>query len=895
MNHRQSGPRPPAASPPHRTPRPSRSRGAVALAAGAVLATGGALLPAHPAAAAVPAVARTTVDDPAQYVNPLVGTQQSATDYGNGAGAGNTYPGAAAPLGMVQWSPDTVNNGYAASYNYNDNQIRGFSLTHISGAGCPDYGNLPFMPVLGTAPVGSATFSHANESASPGRYAVTLDNGIATTLAATQRSGVATFHYPGGATNSVTVDTGAALNPASGSITLGPDRISGYTDGGNFCGSGNHYRLYFTAVFDRPFSAASIVPGSNQKALLSFDTSTNATVTARVGISFVSTDGAAANLQAEQGSSTSDQVAAATRTAWNGLLGRIAVAGGTTQDTRTFYTALYHALLAPGVFSDTDGRYPGFDGQLHTAAAGHAQYADFSGWDVYRSQVQLLALLAPHEASDIAQSIVNQGSQAGYLDRWTLANSGTGIMYGDPLPVIGSSVYAFGATDFDYWGLLWQSWQGTVKENERPGQGPYLSQGYVPSPNWGAAASTTEEYAVADFAVSQLAGRLGHAPMHDIMLHRSTDWRNLFNPVSHYLQPRAADHSWPAFDPASQNGFAEGDSAQYTWMVPQNLRGLIDAMGGNDAAAARLDPFFAQLNAGPQVLNAYLGNEPSQDVPWVYDYAGRPYRTQAVVRQALTQLYSDAPGGEPGNDDLGQLSSWAVWAALGMYPETPGRAELALASPLFPSISITRENGPAIDISAPGATAGTPYVSALSVNGTPSTHPWLGEDFVAKGGTLQYALSATPSPGWGAAPTDAPPSFDVGPAAPATGPVPGPGGKCLDDNGGSAADGNRIQLWDCNGTPAQQWTVSPDGTLRVLGKCLDVNQGGTAAGSLVQLYGCNGTGAQQWWPKSDGTLVNTPSGRCLDVPYGDTGDGAHQLQIWDCNGGTNQQWAVPKQ
>ncbi|GAA1942091.1 GH92 family glycosyl hydrolase [Kitasatospora viridis] len=863
-----------------------------ALAAGLLLMVGGTV--AAPPTAAAAAIAPTTVTDPAQYVNPFVGTQKS-TNFGSSLDGGHTFPGASAPLGMVQWSPDTVGGGGGASYDYTSNQIRGFSLNHLSGAGCDIFGNFPFMPMLGSTPGGPAGFSHTNEAASPGTYSVTFDNGITTNLAATQRAGIAQFSYPAGQTASLTVDAGTALNAGysgnSGSLTLGSNRISGSSSSGGFCGTGSEkYTVYFSAIFDRNFSSSSLL-NNNQQALVSFDTSTNPTVTVRVGLSFVSADNAYANMNAEVGGNSLDTVKAGTRAAWNTDLSRIAVGGGSLPDTRTFYTALYHSLLAPNVFSDTDGRYPGFDGQIHTAATGHAQYANFSGWDVYRSQVQLLALLCPQEASDIGQSIVNQGNQAGYFDRWTVANSADGVMDGDPMPIIGSSLYAFGATQFDVWGLLWKAWGGTVNENERPFQGEYLGQGYV-STDAGWSASATLEYATSDFATAQLAGRLGDTDMHDTELHRSTNWRNLFNFQSGYLQPRAADHSWPSFTPTAGDGFAESDGAQNVWAVPQNLHGLITAMGGNGKAVGQLDSFFGQLNAGTNSSYAYLGNEPSLGTPWVYDYAGRPDRTQAVVRQALTQLYSDAPTGEPGNDDLGEMSSWAVWSALGMYPETPGRAELALASPLFPSISITRENGVVINISAPGAADNTPYVSGLTVNGAASTHPWLGEDFVANGGTLQYTLSSTANPQWGSATTDAPPSFDVGPSTPATGTITGPGSKCLDDSASSVADGNKIQIWDCNGTAAQQWTLAPDGTVQVLGHCLDVFGSGSASGTQVQLFTCNGTGAQQWWPKADGTLVNTPSNLCLDLPNGNTTNG-QQLQIFTCNGTSSQKWTVP--
>lgn len=740
------------------------------------------------------------------------------------------------------------------------------------------------------------------------------------------------------------MDAGRAFNNASGTLTIGSDSISGYTDGGGFCGTQNHYRIYFTAVFDHPFTQAGIVQdghldptrrsasgdsrgiapqpprtaaaqaalaghrapqlpthpdapdtGSDAQALVSFDTSSGAPVTARVGISFTSAEGARANLDAEQpGGPDLDRVRDSARATWNDLLGRIAVAGGTGTQLRTFYTALYHSLLHPSVLSDVDGQYPGFDERVHRTEPGKVQYADFSGWDIYRSEIQLISLLAPREAADIAQSVLNQGVQGGYFDRWTLANGGTGVMIGDPMPMIAATVHAFGGTDFDAAGLLRQALAGRQDGRERPGHAAEETQGYLPvgtSGEWGTVSGTLE-YAAADFALSQLAARLGDQGTHDTLLRATANWRNLFNIDSGYLQPRNADHSWPDFKPTQQDGYAEGDGAQYAWMVPFNHRGLFDAMGGDQAVVGRLDDFTQQLNAGPGAPYAYLGNEPSLNTPWAYDYAGRPDRAADVVRRAVTTLFGDGPDGESGNDDLGEMSSWAVWASLGLYPQVPGRAELVLASPLFPQATITRGNGAVIDISAPGASADVRYVHGLHVDGRASTRPWVGADLVAQGGSLEYQLAADPDPGWGRDPRDAPPSFDVGPAQPVTGAVTGVAGKCLDVDQGAGTDGTPVQLGDCNGTDAQRWTVAGDGTVRALGHCLDVDHSGTANGTTVQLWTCNGTGAQQWWPRPDGSLYNPPAGRCLDVPAGRTDNGTG-LRIWDCQGGAGQRWTLP--
>jgi predicted alpha-1,2-mannosidase len=895
---------------------------------------------AVPTASAAAPRAGIAVSDPAQYVNAFVGTKPGGPDFGHGGGAGMTFPGADAPFGMMQWSPDTVTHQHGG-YTYDDNRIRGFSLTHISGPGCSDFGNIPFMPTLGTSPVSSYTFNHANESASPGYYSVNFDNGLRTELTTTQRSGMARFTYPSGQRASLSVDAAKAFNSASGSITIGSNTLSGYTDGGGFCGAGNRYRIYFQATFDRNFATAGVagadgkvdttrktiegagkgsVPAAPKTArqqsgvdtkkapapeattgdaaiqaaaaFVSFDTSTNPTVTARVGISFVNLAGAQANLSTEQGTRTFDDVRNGTRNAWNGLLGRINVTGGTDTQLRNLYTSLYHSLLHPNVFSDVDGRYTGFDNQVHSAASGHTQYANYSGWDVYRSQVALVALLAPNEAADIAQSAINQAAYGGYFDRWTVANGGTGVMNGDPISIIVSTMYAFGATNFDAADGLRRIVAGVNDVRQRPGWLQYNQYGYVPTglgDVWGSA-STTLEYTSADFAISQLASRLGDTANAENFLRRAQNWRNLFESGSKYLQPRNTDTTFPSFSPTQQNEYVEGNAGQYTWLVPFNYRGLFDAMGGNTAVLSRLDSFFTELNAGPDKNNAYLGNEPTLNTPWAYAYAGAPYKTQDIVRRALTTIFRPVPEGMVGNDDLGEMSSWAVWAALGMYPEAPGRSELVLASPQFPTTTITRGNGKTITINAPGASDSAKYVQSLRVNGTASNRAWLPESFVANGGTLDYTLGTAPNTSWGSAAADAPPSFDVGPVPARTGPVTGL--KCVDGDPASNANGAVVRVWDCNTSAAQQWTRASDGTFRALGRCLDVSSSKRDNNTKVQLWDCNGTGAQQWWPKANGALVNSPSGRCLDIPNSNTTNGT-QLQIYDCNTSAAQTWRVP--
>ncbi|TDP97913.1 GH92 family glycosyl hydrolase [Labedaea rhizosphaerae] len=803
------------------TIRSLRKAGAAALGL-AVLA---ALVPGQLAFAAPAAKADT---DLAKWVNPYVGTKPGGPDQGTGGGAGNTFPGADVPFGMVQWSPDTVTLQHGG-YFYDDNRIKGFSLTHLSGAGCSTYQDVPFMPFPGDVTTSPATdpnryvskFSHANETVTAGHYAVRLDSGAGADLSVTQRSGIGKFSFPAGKTATMLVNTSGSIAGADDAETvIGRNSIDGWVTSGRFCGADHTYRVYFHATFSQDFAAigtwknGAVTPGRNEvrgganpKADLSvvdapktlqaqsqrkpkaqaraaatpadttvsgpgsggYVTFAKPDVTMRVGVSFVSLDGAKANLAKESGTKSFDTIAAAARGAWNAQLNKIAVTGGTDAERTTFYTAIYHSLVQPNVFSDVDGRYPGFDGRIHTAAKGHNIYTNFSGWDVYRSQSQLLDLLDPAAGADIATSMVNFAEQGGSWDRWTVANGYTGVMNGDPYHIIVANAYAFGAKDFDAKKALLLMERGATQPTqgyeERPGLVEYMKDGYVPMGAdgvWGAGA-TTLEYTSADFAIAQLANRTGDPAAGQTFMKRAQNWQNLFDPSTAYLRPRNSDGSFTSpFNPASMDGWVEGNGAQYTWMVPYDVEGLVTAMGGKDAVNPRLDDFFTQLNAGTDEPYAFLGNEPTMQTPWLYDYTGAPYKAQSLTRRVEQELYNPTESGLVGNDDLGQMSSWYVWAAMGMYPMIPGRAELVLNSPLFSQVVITRPTGAKITITGAGADTNSPYVTGLKVNGQTTTSTYLPESFVNTGGTVDFQLSSTPDPSWGSKPEDAPPSFRDG-------------------------------------------------------------------------------------------------------------------------------------
>ena len=748
---------------------------------------------------------------------------------------GNTYPGATLPFGMVAFSPEETplpGKSYPIAapggYEWRANGIKGFSLTHLSGTGCTGAsGDIPIMPVTRPVEISpsvddsfsmySSWFSHDKEQASPGYYKVALDNGVTTELSATLRTGIARFTWAKDKDANLLFRTSdSEVGSSDASVKLDPEKreVTGSVTSGNFCGylspdrRESYYTLYFVAELDQPFIAGGawhdmdVTKGAREAhggttygdrghppgrkgsgAWISFDPAKTPVVNMRVGISYVSLANARANLQAEmpQGA-TLESVRDAARKAWNAKLGQIAVKGGTKDASAVFYTALYHVMLGENTYSDADGSYVGFDKKVHRAAPGHIQYANFSGWDVYRSQLQLVTWLDPHIGSDIAQSLYNQASQNnGVWDRWTHLTGATSVMNGDPSPASIAAIYNFGGHDFDvkgaYASLLKAATTPTALDlshrgcgvqcvGERPGLDQWLKLHYMPvgAPGWGSAADTLELTA-ADFGVSQLAAINGDTENAKLFQSRAGWWRNLFNPATGYIQPRNADGSWKPvdFNVENDDDYVEGSGAQYLWMVPFDPAGLFAQMGGIDKAAARMDRFFYNADGSLAVTksgasHAELDNEPSIASPWLYDFVGQPWKTQEVVRAAMKQIWTNVPNGISGNDDLGEMSSWYVWAALGMYPLYPGRAELVLGSPLFEEATI---NGAGVrtTIHAKGAGMDAPYIASLSVNGKSSGRAWLPASFVATGGTLDYTLSKTAQKTWGARAEDAPPSF----------------------------------------------------------------------------------------------------------------------------------------
>jgi predicted alpha-1,2-mannosidase len=694
--------------------------------------------------------------------------------------SGNTHPAASRPFGMVQLGPDTTADpagtpsGGASGYHADDPFLRGFSPLHLSGAGCPAFGDVPILPVLGALPAdpGSTTVAMDKETerAGPGRYSVRLANRVRATMAAADRSGLARFAFPPGGRGRLLVKAGASLAGTSASRVrfLGRDEIAVTAVSGGFCDATNSYRVHVVLRFDEPFRRHGTWRGSGGGAWVSFGR--DRTVRVQLGVSFVDVRGARRNLDSDPPGWSVRRLAARAAADWDANLDRVRTRGGTAVERRLFDTALYRVFQFPSTVSDADGRYPGFDGKVHRLPEGERQLSSISGWDFYRTHAALLAWIRPDVASQVARSLVRDARQGDSVPRWPLAAAETGVMSGDSAAPALATTYAFGGRDFG----LDRAVQLLVRQGDtvrsmnghepRPGLADYLSRGFVPDPVLergrlrSHGASITLEYALDDFAISRLATAAGRKAVAARYLTRSGSWRNLLDPSRDLLVPRDAAGEFPAagVDVTQGAGFDEGTAVQYTWGgVPHDIGSLLSALGTADEVSARLDTFFTELNAGSGP-HAWLGNQPSLGTPWDYYWLGRPARAQDVVTRARTELWFAAPDGLPGNDDLGALSAWYVWASMGLYPVTPGTATLAVGVPAFSRLTVRSSSGSVTRIRRVG-TAG--HVGGVTLDGTRRTQSWLALVPRRKDRTIIVTTTSASDSAWGTLPGDVPPSY----------------------------------------------------------------------------------------------------------------------------------------
>ncbi|QRP48281.1 GH92 family glycosyl hydrolase [Amycolatopsis sp. FDAARGOS 1241] len=761
-----------------------------------VLATALATAASATAATAQPDKEPRFASDPTTLVDTSIGNN----------GDGTTFPGASVPFGMVQLSPDTQLNQYA-SYDYKQNTILGFSHTHLSGVGCQTMGNFRFMPTTGAVTSSDpaaygAKFSHDNETRAPGYYGVKFDNGIQAELTATQRTGQHRYTYPAGSgPENVLIEVGQSNGSTyAGDVhVVGNDTVEGWLQGGNFCGETGkeRYRIFFSAKFDHAFSSfgtwtdGTLTPGQRDAsrgtqragAWVTFDPAQKNQVGISVGLSYTSVDGARLNRKAEQPQSF-DKARGQAHNTWQDELNRMRVAGGSTADQRTYYTALYHSLLHPSVGSDVDNRYRGFDDQVHRADSTY--YQMFSLWDTYRSQNQLVALLHPDKAADMAKSVLHIYQDGGWLPRWALGNSETNVMSGDPVTPFLVDIYNRGLLDnrtsHQLFDALWKNVNEVPADQSifrgRDGNPSYVQNGWVayqnlPGYKYGdsrQAGSATLEYSLADCSLSTMAAGLGYQDKAKTLASRCDNFTKLWDPsvtsqgFSGFPVPRNADGSVVGNpDPTQTNAFHEGTAWQYEWLAQQDPSTLFGLMGGPAGAEQRLDKFFdmptvltdpAKAASDSWVTGAYdyhnnfafnPNNEPDFHAPYMYTWTNSPWKTSAVLR-AMRTLFTDNVYGMPGNDDLGATSSLLVFAMAGIFETQPGSAKYVITSPMFEKVQIHPEHGRTIEIEAPGADASKlQYVSSADTNKGKLRQSWLSHADLLKAGTIHIQLSDQPT------------------------------------------------------------------------------------------------------------------------------------------------------
>ncbi|TCC88612.1 glycoside hydrolase family 92 protein [Pedobacter frigiditerrae] len=729
-------------------------------------------------------------DDVLKYVNPLTGTANSTTKsaikHGEGTEAlANVIPAVGVPFGMTQWTPQTrlTEKKCIAPYYYKDPKISGLRATHwLSGSCTQDYGSFTVMPISGqlkTSAVDYASsYAHEDEVASPDYYKVLLrDYLITAEVTGLERSAMLKF------TAGKTDDFYLLMTPNSdkdkGFIKI--DRKKGEVSGYNpayriYQGLGQPagFSGYFVIQFDRPFSKSGTFSGNqqygldsliNQKdlgAYLKFEMEKGEILRARVGTSFTSIANARKNLATEITGWNFDEVRKRSAAAWNKALNQIQVKTDLEKQKNIFYTAFYHSLQHPRLFTDVDGTYPKFAHQYENAVLkGTEYYDDFSMWDIYRAQLPLLEILQPQKIGAFVNSMVLKGEQGGWLPIFPCWNSYTNAMIGDHGTAFIASAYTKGIRGFDtqkaYQLMRKNAFEIPDKETYRDGKGrraldSYLKYDYIPLEDSVPDAfhkreqvSRTLEYAFNDYALAIVARDMGKTEDMNLLLKRSSNYKNVFQKEIGSVNGRYADGSWATDFKADVKlpFITEGTPRQYMFYVPHDVSGLASTMGGKKTFEKALDSLFIKGEY-------WHGNEPGHQIPFLYNFTDSPWKTQREVRKILSEEYDDGIGGLSGNDDAGQMSAWYLFAAMGFYPVNPVANEYLLSTPLFQSININLQNGKTFTVQASADPLEMPYITSVKLNGKSYRKNYLSHQDIMNGGTLEIKLGKTPNEKWGA-------------------------------------------------------------------------------------------------------------------------------------------------
>ncbi len=708
---------------------------------------------------------------PFQSVNLLSGT----------ANDGQTVPMVGMPFAMTNWVPETrpTEDKCIAPYYFKDRTLSGFRASHwMSGSCTQDYGSVTFMPITGALQVHpsarASEFRRQSEIMNPAYYSVLLDRyAERVEMTGSTRSGALRVTAMPDAEVTLLVEPNT--RPGEGFVEVHADRreIVGFNPAHRiYQGSGQTagFSGYFVARFSRPvlrsgtWCGLAVHPhrsvqksGCNRLGAYATFAASKQPLLVKIGTSFTSLDEAQRNLDAEQSGWDFEGIEAKTEAAWKERLGRIEVEGGTTDQRKTFYTAFYHASLLPRIASDVDGTYNGFaqEGKLHSLASG-SYYDDFSLWDTFRALHPLLTIIDPEREQEMVQSLVLKGEQGGFLPIFPAWNNYTSEMIGDHADAVIADAYAKGLTHFDVasaYRLMLKNASVTPPLDEyRLGRGrralaSYERYGFIPLEDSVPDAfhhdeqvSRTLEYAYDDSLVATMARRLNFTDDAAKMEKRAENWRNVIDPATGYARGRHSDGSWvEPFEPAKTASFiTEGLPWQYTFFVPQNIPGLIAALGGREKFLARLDGLF-----DGKLYDQ--GNEPGHHIAYLYDYADAPSKTQHQVRAALS-LYRDGPGGLPGNDDAGQMSAWMMMSAMGFYPVDPGSPEYAIGAPLFSKVTIHQRGGHDFIIEADHQSTANEYVQSQWLNGASFQGHILPHAEIIRGGILKFDMGSKPRP-----------------------------------------------------------------------------------------------------------------------------------------------------
>lgn len=624
--------------------------------------------------------------DYVHQVNTLIGTK------GTGLTSGYLYPGATYPYGMVQFTPSYFS------------KRSGFVINQLSGGGCEHMGNFPTFPVKGKLKMSPDNILNyrinvSEEKGHAGYYEAMVQEDIKAKLTVTERTGMASYEYPADQQyGTIIIGGGISATPIEQAaiVITAPNKCEGYAEGGNFCGLRTPYKVYFVAEFDTDafetgtWKREELMPnttfaeGEYSGVYFTFDVNKKKNIQYKIGVSYVSVENARENLKAENAEWDFQKIQNQAEAKWNHYLGMIEVEGTNPDRTTQFYTHLYRSFIHPNVCSDVNGEYMGADFRVHKSRSKH--YTSFSNWDTYRTQIQLLSMLDPEVASDIVVSHQLFAEQSGgSFPRWVMANIETGVMQGDPTPILIANAYAFGARNYDPKPIFKIMRKGAEEPGSksqdvetRPGLKQYLDKGYYN-------ASIQLEYTSADFAIGQFAlHAVGDEFASWRYFHFARSWKNLYNSDTGWLQSRNPDGSWKSLG----EDFRESTYKNYFWMVPYDIAGLVEIIGGKEKAEKRLDEFFTRLDAGYNDAWFASGNEPSFHIPWIYNWIGRPYKTQEIINRVLNEQYSSKIDGLPGNDDLGTMGAWYVFACIGLYPEIPGVGGFTVNTPIFSSVKV---------------------------------------------------------------------------------------------------------------------------------------------------------------------------------------------------------------